>query len=386
MWGRYSGRVAIFDLTESELRRRTSMKWRRFPADVLPMWVAEMDCRPAPEVVDAVAEVMRLGDTGYPGTPLYAEAFADYASDTWSWEIDTARVVGLPDVMHGIVGILDALTDPRSAVVVNPPVYPSFYEYLAWSERPVVEAQLNDAGRLDLEAIERAYAGADGVRPQAHLICNPHNPHGIVPTADELAQVAELANRYGVLVISDEIHAPLVSSHARHTPWTTVPGGETGVVVTSASKAWNLAGLKAAIAIGGEESGPRLRKLPSQVTGGGTHVGILAHAAALTDARAWVEQCLTEIETNRRLLSELLTEHLPQIRYTPGPATYLAWLDCTGLGLDDPHRTFLDRGRVAFNPGPAFGTGGEQHVRMNLATNPEIIRDGVARMVAALDA
>lgn len=284
--------------------------------------------------------------------------------------------------MHGIVEILDHFTEPGSPVVVNPPVYPSFYEYLEWAGRPTVEALLTPEGRLDLEAVERAYTGAS--RPAAHLICNPHNPHGMVPTADELAALADLANRHGVLVISDEIHAPLISAPARHAPWLTVPGGETGIVVTSASKAWNLAGLKAALAIGGADVAANLRRLPAQVTGGASHVGIVAHTAALTDAREWIDQVMVEIEQNRVLLASLLRDHLPEVSLAAGPATYLGWLDCRSLGLDNPYATFLERGRVAFNPGPAFGTGGEGFVRMNLGTSPEIITDGVRRMAASV--
>lgn len=348
------------------------------------MWVAEMDCRPAPEVAKALARITELGDTGYP-SGTYAQAFADYARDTWHWEIDPDReVIGLPDVMHGIVNLLDHFTQAKAPVVVNPPVYPSFYEYLEWSERPIVEASLGADGRLDLAAIEEAYRGVGGVRPVAHLVCNPHNPNGMVPTSEELAAVAALANEYGVLILADEIHAPLVSAPAQHVPWTTVPGGETGIVVTSASKAWNLAGLKAALAIGTGEMAAKLRKVPSQVASGATYLGILTHAVALTESRAWVAQALGEIEQNRALLSSLLAEQLPQVSYDPGPATYLAWLDCRELDVADPFQHFLEQGRVAFNPGPAFGSGGAGFVRMNLATSPELITEGVRRMVASL--
>lgn len=375
--------MTIFDLTESELRRRRSMKWQRFGADVLPMWVAEMDCRPAAEVVAAIDEALADGDTGYPGSPMYAEAFAEYAHDTWRWTVDpAAQIVGLPDVMHGLVGLLDHLTEPGAPVVVNPPVYPSFYEYLAWAGRPAVEAPLTAAGRLDLATIEQAYASTP--RPAAHFLCNPHNPHGVVPTREELRALAELANRHGVLVLSDEIHAPLVSASATHVPWITVPGGDTGIVVTSASKAWNLPGLKSALAIGGTEVAERLRATPGQVTGGATHLGNIAHTAALRSARPWLAEALAEIEQHRMLLVDLLARDLPEVAYSPGPATYLAWLDCRRLGLADPATHFRTHGKVAFNPGPAFGSGGDGFVRMNLATSPDLITEGVRRMAASL--
>lgn len=362
------------------------MKWRRYPEDVLPMWVAEMDCRPAPEVIDAIDCALGIGDTGYPGDPIYPVAFADYAVDAWGWHLDPAtQMVGLPDVMHGIVGILEHFTDAGAPVSVNPPVYPSFYEYLQWAGRPTLEARVTEEGRLDLAELERVFAGGEGPKPAAHLLCNPQNPQGTVHTADELAQVAELANRHGVLVISDEIHAPLTSRPARHVPYTAVPGGETGIVVTSASKAWNLAGLKAALAIGGAEVAPRLRTIPAQVAGGASYLGNIAHTAALTDARAWLDDVLAEIESNRDVLRAELARQLPAVRYRPGPATFLAWLDCRDLGLTNPAKAFCDRGRVAFNPGPAFGSGGAGFVRMNIGTAPELIREGVRRMAASVD-
>jgi cystathionine beta-lyase len=153
----------------------------------------------------------------------------------------------------------------------------------------------------------------------------------------------------------------------------------------SASKAWNLAGLKAALAIAGPAAAADLARLPEEVSHGPSHLGVIAHTAALTDGTAWLDALLTGLDDNRRLLAALLGEHLPDITHRPGEATYLAWLDCRALGLgDDPAEVFLERGRVALNSGIPFGTGGAGHVRLNLATSPEVITEGVRRMVAAL--
>ena len=143
--------------------------------------------------------------------------------------------------------------------------------------------------------------------------------------------------------------------------------------------------MKAAVAIGSPDIAERLTAMPDEVTHSISYLGVVTHVTALREGRAWLAEAMGEIEANRRLLSQLLAEHLPQVRYRPGVATYLAWLDCRELGLEDPGRMFLNRGRVALNNGRSFGTGGEGHVRMNLATNPEIIAEAVRRMAASLD-
>lgn len=166
-----------------------------------------------------------------------------------------------------------------------------------------------------------------------------------------------------------------------------MPGGERGLSLMSASKAWNLAGLKAALAVAGPGAGDDLARMPEVVGHGPSHVGILAHTAALRDATGWLDALLDGLDANRRLLTDLLAEHLPTVRCRPGDATYLAWLDCRDLGLgDDPAQVFLDHGRVALTGGLPFGTGGAGHARLNLATSPELLTEAVRRMAAAVRA
>src|SRR5690606_35067137 len=198
--------------------------------------------------------------------------------------------------------------------------------------------------------------------------------------------VAALADRYGVRVVADEIHAPLVVGDTDFVPYLSVPGGERGLSLMSASKAWNLAGLKAALAIAGPGAAEDLARMPEEVGHGPSHLGVIAHTAALREGTDWLDAVLAGIDANRRLLARLLAEHLPDVRYRPGEATYLAWLDCRALGLgDDPARVFLERGRVALSPGPAFGTGGAGHARLNLAASPEVIEEAVRRMRTAAE-
>ncbi|MFF4112973.1 MalY/PatB family protein [Streptomyces sp. NPDC001714] len=372
-------------LTLDRLRCRTSMKWRTYPADVLPVWVAEMDVPLAPAVVRAVTDAMELGDTGYPAGTAYAEALAAFAAKRWGWDgLDVARTAIVPDVMLGVVEMLRLVTGPGDPVVVNSPVYPPFYQFVGNMDRRVVEAPLGAGGRIDLDVLEAAFRGLGGGRA-GYLLCSPHNPTGTVHTADELTAVTALAERYGVRVVADEIHAPLTAPGVGFVPYLSVPGADRGLSLMSASKAWNLAGLKAALALAGPGAAADLARLPEEVSHGPSHVGVIAHTAALTDGTAWLDALLAGLDENRRLLAGLLDSHLPGIRYRPAEATYLAWLDCRALGLgDDPAEVFLDRGRVAVNSGLPFGTGGAGHVRLNLATSPEVITEAVRRMAAAL--
>jgi cystathionine beta-lyase len=370
-----------------QLRRRTSMKWRTYPEDVLPLWVAEMDVALAAPVVRAVTDALALGDTGYPAGTAYAEALAAFAAARWNWDgMAVERTAIVPDVMLGVVEMLKLVTGPGDPVIVNPPVYPPFFQFITHMDRRVAEAPLGADDRIDTAALEEAFreATAGGGRA-AYLLCSPHNPTGTVHTAEELAAVAALAERYGVRVVADEIHAPLVAPGVTFVPYLSVPGAESGLSLMSASKGWNLAGLKAALALAGPKAATDLDRLPEEVGHGPSHVGVLAHTAALREGTGWLDALLAGLETNRSLLAGLLAGHLPGIRLHPAEATYLAWLDCRALGLgDDPAQVFLDRGRVALSSGLLFGTGGAGHVRLNLATSPEILTEGVRRMAAAV--
>ncbi|MFV2018355.1 MalY/PatB family protein [Micromonospora sp. LOL_023] len=368
-------------------RQRTSIKWRYYPADVLPVWVAEMDVDPAGPVVEAIDAAVRAGDLGYATGAGYAEAVAGFAATRWGWDgLDPARTAIVPDVMLGAVEMLKLVTGPGDTVVINPPVYPPFYGFLRNLGRPVREAPLGPDGRLDLDALTEAFtaARADG-RSAAYLLCSPHNPTGTVHTADELAAVAELAGRHGVRVVVDEIHAPMTASGVTFVPYLSVPSAADGLSLISGSKGWNLAGLKAALAVAGPAAAADLARLPEEVGHGVNHLGVMAHTAAFRDGGDWLDTVRSAVDANRRLLADLLADRLPQVGYAPGEATFLAWLDCRALGLgDDPAAVFLDRGRVALSAGLDFGAGGAGHARFNLAAAPETIAEAVRRMAAAL--
>ena len=372
--------------TLAELRRRSSMKWRAYPDDVLPLWVAEMDAPLAEPVVRAVTAAMERGDSGYPSGLEYQEAFAAFAERRWGWRPEPARMRLVTDVMLGIVEALRVVSEPGEAVVVNPPVYPPFVGYVEYCRRRVLPVPLGSDHRLDLAALERAFTGdLDGVRPAAYLLANPHNPTGTQHTAAELAQVAQLARQNGVRVVVDEIHGPLELPGARFVPYLSLPGGDDALVLTSASKAWSLAGLKAALLIAGDAAAADLARVPYEASGGVNHLGVISHVAALRHGEEWLDAVLAGLARNRELLGRLLAEELPGVVYHPPQATYLAWVDCRGLELDEePARAFLRRGRVALNAGPSFGAGGTGHVRINMATSPAILTEAVSRMASTL--
>jgi cystathionine beta-lyase len=367
------------------LRTRTSEKWTAYPDDVLPLFVAEMDYPLAPPSAAALHAAIDRSDTGYIGTGRgLHRAFADFARAAWGWEVDPEAVRTTSDIGVVVVEALRRLIEPGDRVVITPPVYPPFFSYIPEAGGVVEEVPLletgGDAGwSLDLAGLERAFAG--GAR--AFLLCNPHNPLGLVHPAGELAAVAELADRYGVAVVSDEVHAPLVHRDAVFTPFLAVSEAarRVGVAAHSASKAWNLAGLKCAFFVtASPERRALVDALPVEVEERAGLFGVIAAEAAYRDGGPWLTEALDAIEANRRLLTGLLDEHLPDARYREPRASYLGWVDLRAYGWgDDPAERIREEARVAFANGPRFGREGEGHVRINLACAPEILKEAVAR-------
>jgi cysteine-S-conjugate beta-lyase len=379
----------VFDVTLEELRRRRSVKWRFKEPDVLPLWVAEMDVRLAEPIRHALAELVERSDTGYVTWDGLPEAYAAFAARRWQHELDPGRMFVVPDVMRGIFEVLLVATEPGDEVVINPPVYAPFFETITHARRRLVEVPLvRDADgpyELDVAGLERAFA--DGAR--AYLLCSPHNPVGRVWTRAALEPVAALAEKYGVLVLVDEIHGPLVYDPHRFVPFATLDASAAREAISfvSASKAWNLAGLKCALAVAGSARGAALLAgMGEEVAFGAGLPGAVANTVAFEQGEPWLDELLVALHANRSRLGVLLAEHLPSLMWRPEDvqATYLAWLDCSPLGLDDPAGVFERRGRVALEPGPLYGTGGDGFVRLNFATSPPILNEAVRRMRAAI--
>ena len=375
----------MFDDSLETLRKRRSAKWRTYPDDVLPMGVAELDCALAPTVTAALVAAVEAGDLGYSAAqPALGEAVAGFAERRWDWRIDPASVTSVGDVGVGVVELLRTLTRPADAVVISPPVYPPFFHWSPEAGAQLREVPLTAGLRLDLPALETAFAA----HPAVYVLCNPQNPVGRVHTYDELAALVRLARLYGVAIVSDEIHAPLVLPGARFTPLLSIPGAaEVAVSLVSASKAFNLAGLKcAAIVTGSPAMAALVGRFPPDVRWRTGHLGVVATVAAFTEGDAWLDQLIAELDARRIELGDQLRTRLPGISWLPPEATYLAWLDCRALGADDePRELFLNKARVGLEPGTRFGARGAGHVRLNFGTSADILDKATARMATATD-
>lgn len=377
----------VVALPLAELRQRTSEKWREYPEGVLPLFVAETDFALAPEITKALERAVRVGDTGYVAsrTPL-ATAYSAFAERRFGWAPDPAGMRSTADVSMGIVEILRRTIAPGERVIVNPPVYPPFFELVEEAGGVVERVPLRDTGeawQLDLDAIEAALAAG----AKAVLLCNPHNPTGTVHSATTLRALAEIAAAHGATVVSDEIHAPLAQPDAGYMPFLAAGDAarEVGYAVVSASKAFNLAGLKCALMVAASDRTRRvLREMPVEVEWRTGQFGLIAAVAAFApESDAWLDALLRTLDENRRLLGALLAEQLPGARYRMPDAGYLAWIDLTDLGWGpNPARRILREAEVALHFGPAFGAEGAGHVRLNFGTSPEIITEAVARMGA----
>jgi cystathionine beta-lyase len=370
-----------------ELRQRTSTKWRKYGEDVLPFFVAETDYALAPEITRVLTRAVQLGDTGYtPPDPGVREAFAGFAERRWGWSVDPADVFWTGDVMMGVVEILRKVIEPGDRVVVMPPVYPPFYDTVEEAGGVVERVPLaaSDAGwEIDLLGVEAALAGGS----RAVLLCNPHNPTGSVHTPESLAALADVAERFGATVVSDEIHGPLTYARTAFTPFLTASESarRVGYAVTSASKTFNLAGLKCAVMVaGGDAQRAALRSLPWEVEWRTGLFGALSNVAAYSpESDEWLESLLATLDANRLLLAELLAEHLPQARYLPPDAGFLAWVDLSAYGWgDNPAVKVLRDAKVALHHGPLFGGEGTGHVRINFGCAPELLREAVERIGA----
>ncbi|GAA1494906.1 MalY/PatB family protein [Curtobacterium herbarum] len=385
--------VSLFDAR----RTRTSEKYTVYDADVLPMFVAEMDCALAEPVRDALLRAVTDGDTGYVGHGrALPEAFADFAADRWDWAVDPDLVRTTTDVSVAAVETLRRVIEPGDQVVVMPPVYAPFWDYVTEAGGSVTEVPLlapagtadpydTTAGwRMDLDGVRQAFA--EGARTV--LLCNPHNPLGLVHDRESLVALARLAAEWDAVVVSDEIHAPLVHADATFTPFLDCcpEAAALGVALTSASKAWNTAGTKCALMVGASD---RARAwfdgMPTEVVERTGILGYTASVAAFSEGGPWLASLLAELAANRRILAEELGAALPGAGYRQPQASYLAWLDLRALPWgDDPALRLVDEARVALSNGRDFGRQGIGHARLNFGCSEDTLREGLSRLAAAV--
>ncbi|MEG2779136.1 MAG: aminotransferase class I/II-fold pyridoxal phosphate-dependent enzyme, partial [Aurantimicrobium sp.] len=336
--------------------------------------------------VEAVNAAMTSGDTGYAVGDAYGEAFVEYSKRHWNLDLDVAYTIPVIDVIRGLGSVIEHATEAGAPIVITPPVYYPFAMIVAGTGRTLVNAPMTAAGRFDPETLDKAFAEAAAMgKGGMVLISNPHNPTGVVHTREELTTLATLANKHGIRILSDEIHAPLTMPGYEFISILGIPEAADAIVVTSASKSYNLAGLKGALIVTRKESSEFVRSMKAEYLEAPSHLGTIAHVAALRGGDEWIAAVKKDIDRNRHLVTELVNTFLPGAKYTPVEATYLAWVDCRALGLgDDPGQVFLEKGKVAFSSGHVFGEGGEGHIRVNMATSPEILTEAFRRASLAL--
>lgn len=382
------------ELTEERLRRRPGLKWQRYGPEVLPAWVADMDY-PIPSAVrDALSTQVELGDLGYPGwlgrgSPLRV-AFADRMSQRYGWQPEPSKVRELTDIIQGLQLALTLGTEAGDPVAMLTPSYPPFLETLRQMGRPLVAIPLEDDGgqwRFDAERAEHDLAATSC---RALVLVNPHNPTGRMLDRTELSALAEIAERHDLLVIADEVHAELSYEGRCHLPFAAIdPSLERRcVTLTSATKAFNLAGIRCALAhFGPPELLERRDRAPFALYGEPSSLGVVATLAAWTGGDGWREEVVAYLDGNRRRLGERLAAELPAVRHLPPEATYLAWLDLSAAGLgDDPAPGLLASAKVALSRGVDFGPEGAGFVRLNFATSRPVLDEILDRLVRAIAA
>ena len=375
-------------LTLSELRKRKSVKWRHFPSDVLPLPVAEMDFPTAPKIKAALTDMVERSDTGYLGPfPELFDAFANFSAKRWGWQVDTKQMRIATDVGVGIVEIMRVLIKPGEKVMLNSPVYENIWRWISEVHATTVDTPLSEDNlsyKLDLAAIEKEYQ--NGVK--VHILCNPHNPVGAVFSKNQLSELADLAKKYQVVILSDEIHAPLTYDAKTYTPFLNVSqtAKEVGITITSASKSFNLAGLKCALIITeSTKLQERINLMPPAVTWRASLFGAVASTAAYAESVDWLDGLLITLDQNRKLVEKLIASKVPAIKYRIPDFGYLAWLDLSALGLgEDPAAAILEKGKLAVNGGVLYGPKHKNFVRLNFGTSPEIITEAFDRLANCL--
>ncbi len=382
--------LSVNNLTELHTHR--SEKWRAFPHDVLPLPVAEMDFPVAEPITALLSEMVAKSDLGYLGPiPELGLGFKKFAAERWNWNVDEKQVHVATDVGVGVVEILRVFTQPGDSILISSPVYHNFYTWVNETKLALVDVPFERTGDeaanpwvINWQSIQKAYES--GIK--AHLLCSPHNPLGFIYTKQDLLKIVALAKKHNVLIISDEIHAPLTYSDETFVPILSLGSDaeSVSVCVTAASKGWNIAGLKCAIIVSqNDHMNSKLAQLAPAMHYRASLLGGFATAVAFAEGGVWLDTVIAQLDHNRHLIKGLLAEKLPTVRYHIPHNSYLAWLDLESLHLGvDPSVTLIEKGRVALSPGHGFGKQCSQYARLNFATSPEIISEAIDRIARAV--
>lgn len=383
-----------FEMTIDELRARRAVKWTLHDAPVIPAWVAEMDFCAAPVVHKAIKKIVDQQDYGYPwrnrlpaGTSV-ANAFATHMEAVFDWKIDAKQVVPLADLIQGTYAPIIAFTKPGDGIVLPMPSYPPFQEAIHSTNRRMIQTHLvieNGRYTIDFDALERQ----TDETTKMFVLCNPQNPTGGVFTKDELLRIGDYAIRHDLIILADEIHGDLVYPGRRHIPIASLSPEIAARTVTlnSATKSFNIPGLRCAVIhFGTPELMERFTSvLPLKMMGQPGIIGIDATVAAWTEGREWLLSTLQHLTKVRDRVVQRLGDELPGIQFVAPEATYMIWLDCSGLELGMPAaKFFLDRAGIAFSAGETFEPESAHFVRFNFATSMEIADKIIDQMADAV--
>jgi len=381
------------DITVEQLVAAGSLKWTKMPGQ-LAAFVAEMDFGTAPAVTEALEAATAQSMLGYlpPAAARdLSRATSDFVADRFGWEVSPSRIYPTADVLSAYDVVLERFTTPGSPVILPTPAYMPFLTLTALRGREVIQVPmvLGSTGlwEMDLPGIATAF----GRGAELLVLCNPHNPLGRVYSREELVALQDVVTRHQGRVFSDEIHAPITFGDHQHIPYASVSRESASHTLTamSASKAWNIPGLKCAqLIVSNDADQAAFADIAFWVSHGASTPGVLANAAAYRDGGPWLEEVITYIDGNRALLSRLLREHLPEVTYTEPQGTYIVWIDARGLGDITGGRSFAkffsDEAKVALTDGALCGDAGVGHLRLMLSTPAHIIEKMVLAMAEAV--
>jgi cystathionine beta-lyase len=377
--------TATTDFDTAFLRARRTNKWHKFPDDVLPAWVADMDFGVAPPIAETLARLARNQEYGYAAREgALAEAFARRMQRRFDWTTDPADVHPIGDLVQASFSSVMAFSEPGDAVLLQLPSYPPFMAAINDTGRRLIANHMRDNGTrwvLDLAA----YEAAPDPRTRVLIFCHPQNPTGRAFSRTELEEVAAFAIRHDLIVVSDEIHADIVYPGNTHIPLASLHPDIAArtITITSATKSFNIPALRCAVMHFGT---PELKqrffaRIPSRLLGSPGVTGVDATIAAWDDGQPWFDAILAELQANRDWLAQTIGAELPGVTMRLPEATYLAWLDCSALQLPaSAGQIFLDRARVGLNFGETFGAQYSSFARLNFATPAPILREIVSRM------
>lgn len=378
-----------YDFDKTIDRRATnSYKWDSAPEGVLPMWVADMDFRTAPAIIDALQKRVAHGIFGYTRVPdAYYDAVTSWFSRRHGWDIDREWIIYTSGVVPAVSAVIKALTVPGDKVIVQTPVYNCFFSSIRNNGCEIVSNPLRrtaDTYEMDFDALERCAADP---RAKVMLLCNPHNPAGRVWTPDELTRLGNICLRNGVTVVADEIHCELVYQGFKYTPFASLSDAflHRSVTCVSPSKAFNIAGLQIAnIVVFDNDLRSRIDKaININEVCDVNPFGVAATIAAYNEGEEWLNQLVDYLHGNYEAMAEFCRRELPEFPITRLEGTYLVWMDCSSLGMpsDALEHALLDDARLWLNAGTMYGAEGEGYMRWNIACPRSVMLDGLNRFL-----